>query len=150
LDLDKNTNTMCLGEGAAVACLESGLKENALAYIKGVGYATETLEHSASLSPDAECLQKSMKMASGNIDIRAVDAVVMHAPGTVYGDQAEYSAIQKVFGSELPLLTTNKWKVGHTFGASGLLSLEMAILMIRYNLLIPVPFLRDSKPSSNI
>lgn len=150
LDLDKSTNTMCLGEGAAVVCLESGLKENALAYIKGVGYATEALEHSASLSPDAECLQKSMAMAMGNIDRSTVDAIVMHAPGTIKGDQAEYLAIQKVFGTELPLLTTNKWKVGHTFGASGLLSLEMAVLMIRHNSFIPVPFLGQPKLSANI
>jgi 3-oxoacyl-(acyl-carrier-protein) synthase len=38
------------------------------------------------------------------------------------------------------MLTTNKWKVGHTFGASGMLNLELAILMMQHNQFIEVPF----------
>ena len=53
LDLDKTKNTMILGEGASVACLEAGKKENALALVEGIGYATEILEHNASLSTEA-------------------------------------------------------------------------------------------------
>ena len=37
-------------------------------------------------------------------------------------------------------MTTNKWKVGHTFGASGMLSVEMAILMLQKQEAISVPF----------
>jgi 3-oxoacyl-(acyl-carrier-protein) synthase len=39
-----------------------------------------------------------------------------------------------------PLLITNKWKIGHTFGASGMLSLELALLMIQHDQFINVPF----------
>ena len=35
---------------------------------------------------------------------------------------------------------TNKWKIGHTFGASGMLSIEMAILMMQHQEFIEVPF----------
>jgi 3-oxoacyl-(acyl-carrier-protein) synthase len=79
-------------------------------------------------------------MALKDTDISEVDAVVMHAPGTVKGDMSEYKAIQEVFGKNLPLLTTNKWKTGHTFGASGLLNLELAVLMLQHNRFIDVPF----------
>ena len=139
-DLEKKQNTMILGEGAGICCLEIGKKENALAYIEGIGYATEILEHSISISAEANCFQKSMKMAFQNIDLSEVDAIVMHAPGTIKGDLTEYKAIQKVFGESLPLLTTNKWKIGHTFGASGILSMELAILMMQHNKFIGVPF----------
>jgi 3-oxoacyl-(acyl-carrier-protein) synthase len=139
-DLDKKQNTMILGEGAGVCCLEIGKKENAIAFIEGIGYATEILEHNISISAEAICFQKSMKMALENIDISEVDAIVMHAPGTIKGDLTEYKAIQKVFSENLPLLTTNKWKIGHTFGASGILSMEMAILMMQHNQFIGVPF----------
>ena len=54
---------MVLGEGAASVCLELGERENALAYITGLGYATETLRHAVSISAEADCFQKSMKMA---------------------------------------------------------------------------------------
>lgn len=150
LDLDKKLNTMVLGEGAASACLEIGKKENAIGYIEGVGYATEELKHSVSISANADCLQKSMRMALSHTDFADVDAVVMHAPGTVKGDLSEYNAIKNIFGDNLPLLTTNKWKTGHTFGASGLLSVELALLMLQHNTFISVPYLAETGNSRPI
>lgn len=140
MDFDKKKNTLLLGEGAAVCCLEKGEKQNALAYIDGFGFATEILEHNISISAEADCFQKSMKMALQNTRLEDVDVIVMHAPGTKTGDLTEWKAIQKVFGENLPLLTTNKWKIGHTFGASGMLSIEMALLMMQHNQFVGVPF----------
>ncbi|MGZ9677373.1 beta-ketoacyl synthase N-terminal-like domain-containing protein [Flavobacterium sp. GNP001] len=140
LDFEKKKNTMVLGEGAAVCCLEAGRAPNALAYIEGIGYATELLEHNISISAEAICFQKSMQMALQNTALTDVDVIVMHAPGTIKGDLTEYKAIQKLFGTDLPLLTTNKWKIGHTFGASGILSMELAIMMMQHNTFIGVPF----------
>lgn len=150
LDLDKKQNTMVLGEGAAVCCLELGKKENALAFIEGIGYATEILEHNISISAEAICFQKSMAMALKNTPLSEVDIIVMHAPGTIKGDLTEYRAIEKVFGKQLPLLTTNKWKIGHTFGASGILSVEMAILMLQHKQFISTPFFNQNSDSRTI
>ncbi len=145
MNWDKTRNSMFLGEGAAIACLEKGAKENAITHIKGIGYATEPLKHNISISTQADCFQKSMKMALGETPINDIDAIVMHAPGTVKGDQAEYNAIQAVFGENTPALTTNKWKIGHTFGASGILSLELGVLMIQHQEFISVPFVTYDK-----
>ena len=149
-DLDKTKNSMVLGEGAAMACLEVGPNKNALAYITGIGYATDDLEHNISISEEAICFQKSMQMALGKINYDAVDVIIMHAPGTLKGDVSEFKAIQKIVassvlhsgsgGDALPMLTTNKWKIGHTFGASGMLSIEMALLMLQHQQFIGVPF----------
>jgi 3-oxoacyl-(acyl-carrier-protein) synthase len=141
---------MVLGEGAAVICLEIGESKNALAYIEGIGYATDILEHGISISTEADCFQKSMKMALQNTNLSEVDAIVMHAPGTIKGDLSEYKAIQKVFTENLPMLTTNKWKIGHTFGASGMLSVELAILMMQHNQFIGVPFAEKQSERKNI
>ena len=146
LDLTKTKNSLVLGEGAAMACLEIGEHKNALGYITGFGYATDDLQHSISITDEAECFQKSMKMALKNISLDQVDVIVMHAPGTVKGDKSEYKAIQKVFNNHLPMLTTNKWKVGHTFGASGILSVEMALLMMQHQQFIGVPFVTEPNP----
>ncbi|MGB6150945.1 MAG: beta-ketoacyl synthase N-terminal-like domain-containing protein [Pricia sp.] len=140
LDLSKKQNTMILGEGASVACLEKGVSENALALIEGIGYATEPLRHNTSISTDAECFQRSMHMALGSTKPEEVDVIVMHAPGTVKGDSSEFKAIEKVFRNNIPNLTTNKWKIGHTFGTSGMLSVELAVLMLREQQFIEVPF----------
>ncbi len=85
LDLEKERNSMVLGEGAAVACLQRGITKNALAIIEGIGYATEPLEHNTSISIEADCFQKSMKMALGELNPEAIDAIVLHAPGTIKG-----------------------------------------------------------------
>ena len=145
MDVDQKYNSMVLGEGASMACLEGGMSERTMAVIEGVGYATEPLEHNVSISSDAICFQKSMKMALGNLRPQDVDIIVMHAPGTLKGDKAELIAIQKLFGKDLPALTGNKWKIGHTFGASGMLSIELAVLMLQHQQFIDVPFLQNSK-----
>lgn len=150
LDLTKKKNTMVLGEGAAVACLEKGNTQNALAVIEGVGYATEVLDHNVSISTDAQCFQRSMQMALGHINNQNIDVIVMHAPGTIKGDTSEYKAIEKVFGDKVPFLTSNKWKIGHTFGASGMLSIEMAVLMIKNQEFLKVPYLDYSSAPSKI
>ncbi|MGC6429823.1 MAG: beta-ketoacyl synthase N-terminal-like domain-containing protein [Jejuia sp.] len=143
LDLNKAKNTMVLGEGAAMICLEEGDKEYALAKITGIGYATEVLEHNISISSDAKCFQKSMVMALGELNPNEVDVIIMHAPGTVKGDTSEYKAIEKVFGNSLPALTSNKWKIGHTFGASGALSLELGALMLQKQKFIRIPYFEE-------
>ncbi|MFY9243430.1 MAG: beta-ketoacyl synthase N-terminal-like domain-containing protein [Polaribacter sp.] len=139
-DLKKKQNTMVLGEGAAAICLEKGIVENSIAIVSGIGFATEVLEHNTSISTDATCFQKSMKMALGTISPNEIDVIVMHAPGTILGDQSEFNAISKIFCNKVPFLTTNKWKLGHTFGASGLLSLELAVLILQHQKVVEVPF----------
>jgi 3-oxoacyl-(acyl-carrier-protein) synthase len=134
-DFTKTKNTMVLGEAASVVCLELGKNPKALAYIEGIGYATDDIEHNISISEEANCFQKSMKMALQNTNLNEVDMT-----GTLKGDSSEYKAIHKVFGQNVPMLTTNKWKVGHTFGASGMLNMELAIVMMQHNQFIEVPF----------
>lgn len=149
-DLTKSKNTMVLGEGAALACLELGEKEIALGYITGIGYATDELEHNISISNEAICFQKSMAMALKNMPLDEVDAIVMHAPGTIKGDTSEYKAIEQLFKDKLPMLTTNKWKIGHTFGASGILSLELALMMMQHNTFVGIPYVSETNPRKNI
>lgn len=147
LDLAKTKNTMCLGEGAVSFCLEQESK-NALAYIEGLGFATEKLTHGTSISDNGEAIEKSMRMALQNTPLSDIDVIITHTPGTIKGDSAELNAIQNLFGDNLPSLTTNKWKIGHTLGASGGFSIEMAILMLQKKQFISVPFLTEPTSKS--
>ncbi|PWH83746.1 beta-ketoacyl synthase [Algibacter marinivivus] len=150
LDLDKSKNTMVLGEGASMICLEKGKLDNALAFIKGYGYATEILKHNISISSDAKCFQKSMRMALGEMNPDEVDIIVMHAPGTIKGDKSEFKAIEAVFKNNTPAVTSNKWKIGHTFGASGALSIELAVLMLQHQEFVSIPYLKNQKTPNKI
>ncbi|AOR29319.1 3-oxoacyl-[acyl-carrier-protein] synthase 2 [Formosa sp. Hel1_33_131] len=150
LDFNKKQNTMIVGEGAAVFCLEKGSKKNAIAIIEGIGYATEPLKHNISISTNADCFQKSMAMAMSSVEPETIDVIVMHAPGTIKGDTSEYNAIKLLFKDKTPALTSNKWKIGHTLGASGGLSLELAIRMLQQQQFISIPFLKDQKHPNKI
>ena len=81
-----------------------------------------------------------MTKALKNANLTSVDSIIMHAPGTVKGDESEYKAIKTVFGKEIPHLISTKYTSGHTFGASGALSMELAILMLQHNKLINFPY----------
>lgn len=91
-----------------------------------------------------------MKMAMGDMPLAEIDAIVMHAPGTIKGDLSEINAIKAIFGEELPALTSNKWKIGHSFGASGTLSMELALLMLQEQQFVTVPFSSESEPPKRL
>ena len=140
--LEKLKNTMVLGEGSAVFAIEKGVQPNALAIVKGIGYATEVITHPVAISAQAEALQLSMQQALQGVAPAEVDVVIPHATGTIKGDEAEYHALREVFGQDLPRLTSNKWKIGHTFAASGALAIEMAVLMLQNQQFLPLPYLK--------
>lgn len=131
---------MVLGEGAAGFVLSKKTSHPPLAWIAGVGYAMERISSPSGISAKGMAMQAAMRMALHEAVLRAVDVMVCHTPGTVQGDKAEWEAIQAVFGDNIPSLTTNKWKIGHTLGASGALSLEMALLMLQQQTFIGMPF----------
>jgi len=140
LDMAKSRNSMILSEAAGIISLGREINENSIAVIKGIGFANEKLKHGASLSKNGICLQKSMKMAMENAALSDIDGIVMHAPGTIGGDLAEVNAVKSLFSDKLPAITSNKWKTGHSFAASGILSLQMAVLMLQHQCFLPVPF----------
>lgn len=139
----KEENTMVLGEGASVLALEVDNGQPALAKIAGLGYGTEIIEHNASLSADAQCMQKSMKMALENAGLDSVDVVIMHAPGTTQGDQSELRAVKSVFTENTPHLISTKHMTGHTLGASGGVSFDLALEMIKREEVIAFPYETD-------
>lgn len=139
-------NTVILGEGAAVFALEAALpgrvaKSGVAAVIEGIGYGFERIPSPVGLTSEGEALRKAMTMALEDAVTDApVDLIIMHAPGTLQGDEAELSAVRSVYGDAVPDLYSNKWKVGHAFGASAALSLELALLALRHQLVLNLPY----------
>jgi 3-oxoacyl-[acyl-carrier-protein] synthase II len=138
-------NSMVLAEGAALVALEAGAPPTrALAYVSGVGSAVERAESLTAMNAEGTGLQTSMRRALHDAGLARVDAVVTHTPGTTLGDSAELAAVRALFGDDLPVLTSNKWLIGHTLGASASLSLAFAVDLLggepvpRYP--YPVPF----------
>ena len=128
---DQPVNTVTLGEGAGTAMLmeDDGTAVEGDITLLGLGWATEKTPSATGISEDGEAFQVAMRAALEQLPPgRLIDAVVLHAPGTTKGDAAELAAVREVLGS-VPLCST-KHLTGHTYGASGMMSLSMAAWLL--------------------
>ncbi|RLA65604.1 MAG: beta-ketoacyl synthase [Epsilonproteobacteria bacterium] len=143
---------MVLGEGSCVMSLEK-MKSNMKVHgiIESIGFGIENISSPTSISSDGVGLENSMKSAIEKMSTpKLPEVVITHAPGTRKGDSAELNAIKKVF-PDLPILTSNKWLIGHTLGASAAFSLEYALYILKNNEYIDFPYKTIfEKPKKNI
>jgi len=140
-------NSMVLGEGACVVALQrftdTELRARPvapLARVDGMGFCVEPIATSTSLSAQGEALEAAMRGALGQVSPSEVGLVVTHTPGTALGDQSELNALRSVFQDRLPILTSNKWILGHSLGASGTLSIEYALFILRTGQWVEYPY----------
>lgn len=139
---------MVLGEGAAIFVLERTSLNDARVkdqlVIESYGYGREQIGHSTAISDDGECLYRSMYMALEGLSVSErskIDLVILHAPGTSRGDSSEIAAVKRIFQTgEMPILLSNKWQFGHTFGAAGTLSLDYACNILRQQKFADFPY----------
>ena len=129
--LRTKNNTMVLGEGACVLALASSFESRNLPRINGAGFCVEKIKTRTSMSEQGDGIHEAMKQALRMAQINKPDLIVTHTPGTSLGDRSELTAILRLFGDDIPRLTSNKWKIGHTLGASGALSVEYALEILR-------------------
>jgi len=141
LNFEKENNSMVLGEGAISFLLTTKAGINTKLKIDAIGFSRELVDSGTGISEDGKAIQFAMKMALKDENLKDISAIIMHAPGTLKGDMAEMYAINTVFDDCPPPVTSNKWKMGHTFGASGGFSLEMAYHTLKNKTLIMPPYL---------
>lgn len=120
-----------LGEGAAFVVLRKNAPE-ALAYVCGYGNRCDAFHQTAS-SDNGEgaflAMSDALKMAGmAPCDIQYVNA---HGTGTPNNDVSEGVAIQRVFGPEMPAVSSTKAFTGHTTSASGSIETVMCILAMQ-------------------
>lgn len=142
LDLNKTKNTLVLGEAAGLVQLASTRSTSSDVEIAGLGWSKEQIKSPSFLSPDAEGLSRSMKMALDQAGIQKPDLIIAHAPGTLLGDRAEMRAINACFGKnhQIPVFS-NKFLLGHSFGASGIASLINGCLSLQRQFFTDQPHL---------
>ena len=129
-------NTFVLGEGAAVFAMElvdeQDLKPGDI-MVEAIGFGFEKIESKTGISSEGLNFQRAMRHALSQLpsDDKLVDLLITHTPGTKAGDKAELYAIDEVFRVTQVPVTTNKWMIGHTLGASGALSMQYAINLLK-------------------
>lgn len=132
-----------LGEGAAYLVLESeesakkrGVKAQAI--LSGYGNACDAFHQTAS-SPDGEGAFRAMKEALQLADIKPdkIDYINAHGTGTPNNDASESAAVKRLFGDNVPPMSSTKQFTGHTTSASGSIEAVFCILALQ-NGFVPV------------
>lgn len=127
-----------LGEGAAYVVLES--EEHASqrqasvhAWLTGYGNACDAFHQTAS-SENGEGAYLAMREALDMAGLKPtdIDYVNAHGTGTPNNDQSESTALRRVFGSDLPPVSSTKSFTGHTTSASGSIETVICLLAMQH------------------
>ncbi len=128
-----------LGEGAGFVVLQKD-EANAKAYIGGYGNKCDAFHQTAS-SDDGEGAYLAMREAlkSSGIDKSQIDYINAHGTGTPNNDPSESVALKRVFGNDIPLVSSTKGFTGHTTSASGSIETVICVLAMQ-NDFVPVSY----------
>ncbi|MFT4680149.1 MAG: 3-oxoacyl-[acyl-carrier-protein] synthase II [Flavobacteriales bacterium] len=130
---DKNRVGLNLGEAAAFVVLES--EESAakhgrkiLCELTGWANANDAF-HETATSPNGEGAKLAMEQALKVAKLTASDIgyINAHGTGTENNDHTEAQAITRIFGENVPPISSTKGYTGHTLGAAGSLEAVYAI-----------------------
>ena len=132
-----------LGEGAAYLVLETAEAAaergaRPLGRLSGFGNACDAFHQTAS-SDNGEgaflAMQKALKLAGLQpADIGYVNA---HGTGTPNNDASESAALRRIFGEQMPPVSSTKPFTGHTTSASGSIEAVFCLLALRHGFLPP-------------
>ena len=137
---DKSRAGLNLGEGAAFMVLTRTLVKSeelrVKAYIRGYGNRCDAFHQTAS-SEDGEGAYLAMCDALQMAGLKPEDIhyINAHGTGTPNNDASESAAIRRVFGEEIPPVSSTKGFTGHTTSASGAIETVICILALRHQFL---------------
>lgn len=109
--------------------LEHARARGARIYAEIVGYGA-TSDGFDMVAPSGEGAERAMRMALGTVNGR-IDYINTHGTSTPTGDIPELDAIERVFGKELPPISSTKSLTGHSLGAAGVHEAIYTLLMMR-------------------
>lgn len=136
---DKNRNGINIGEAAAAAYITSEISENEKVKFKVLGdSAINDANHISGPSRTGDGLYGSIKnaMVEANITSEQIDFLSAHGTATLYNDEMESIAFNRMELQNVPL-NSMKGFYGHCLGAAGLLESIISMESALHNTLIP-------------
>ena len=134
---DATRQGLNLGEGSAYVVLERTneahlRKCNIEAYITGWGNRCDAYHQTASSeNGEGAFLAMTDALQMANLSPKDIDYINAHGTGTPNNDKSESTALKRVFGENMPPISSTKSFTGHTTSASG--SIETVICLIAMN-----------------
>ncbi len=136
---DLNRDGFVIAAGAGVLVLEElerARSRGAKIYGEIVGYGA-TSDGVDMVAPSGEGAMRCMRLATQSLGNSKVDYINAHGTSTPAGDMAELNAIQEVFGSQKPKITSTKSLTGHSQGATGAHEAIYSLIMLEKDFIAP-------------
>jgi len=141
--MEKATNSRCHSRESGNRLKETiaGQARNdnkILAVLSGYANTCDAYHQTAS-SPNGEGAYLAMKKAleEANLQPQDIDYINAHGTGTENNDVSEGTAIVRLFGENIPPVSSTKSFTGHTTSAAGCVESVISILALQHNF-IPV------------
>ena len=139
----KDRDGFVLSDGAGSLVLEDfdhAKARGAKIHAEVIGFGTSSDAHHMTAPPeDGRGAALSMTNAINDAEIHPseIDYINAHGTSTPLGDIAETTALKKVFGDNVPQISSTKSMTGHTLGAAGAIESIFCIQAINHGIIPP-------------
>lgn len=126
--------------------LEHARKRGAKIYAELAGYGA-TSDGYDMVQPSGEGAVRCMQQAMTTVDT-PIDYINAHGTSTPVGDMRELEAVRKVFGKDIPLISSTKSLSGHSLGAAGVHEAIYSLLMMNGDFISASANITEPDPAS--
>ena len=149
---DKDRDGFVLSDGAGSLVLEEyehAKSRGATIHAEIIGFGTSSDAYHMTAPPEdgrGAALAMSNAINDAEIDTSEIDYINAHGTSTPLGDIAETVALKKVFGTDVPQISSTKSMTGHTLGAAGAIESIFCIKAINKGIIPPTINLDNPDP----
>jgi len=149
---DKDRDGFVLSDGAGSLVLEEyehAKSRGATIHAEIIGFGTSSDAYHMTAPPEdgrGAALAMSNAISDAEIDTSEIDYINAHGTSTPLGDIAETVALKKVFGTDVPQISSTKSMTGHTLGAAGAIESIFCIKAINEGIIPPTINLDNPDP----
>ena len=149
---DKDRDGFVLSDGAGSLVLEEyehAKSRGATIHAEIIGFGTSSDAYHMTAPPEdgrGAALAMSNAINDAEIETSEIDYINAHGTSTPLGDIAETVALKKVFGTDVPQISSTKSMTGHTLGAAGAIESIFCIKAINEGIIPPTINLDNPDP----
>jgi 3-oxoacyl-[acyl-carrier-protein] synthase II len=149
---DKDRDGFVLSDGAGSLVLEDyghAKARGATIHAEIIGFGASSDAYHMTAPPEdgrGAALAMSNAINDAEINLSEVDYINAHGTSTPLGDIAETVALKKVFGTDVPRISSTKSMTGHTLGAAGAIESIFCIKAINEGIVPPTINLDNPDP----
>ena len=130
---DETRAGLNLGEGAAFVVLQKDV-QGGLAHVRGYANRCDAFHQTAtSKNGEGATLAMTGALRMAGLQPRDIQYINAHGTGTPDNDASESAAFKRVFGADLPDMSSTKSYTGHTTSAAGSVETVICILAMLHD-----------------